>query len=408
MVYKILKVIVRWLLKLTHKKIYIHGKENLGEGPYFIACNHPLGFMEPLILACFLDRDLHWLVRGDMFENPVLKPLLVSTNQIPIYRSKDGFSNLRNNTGILSKVSEVLLKGAAITIFIEGSTKLVKHLRPLQKGMARMSLRTLEEAPNGHDIMILPIGMCFTESTHLREEAIVAIGKPISSREYLESYKQDRAGIITKLTDDTFSAMKECMIEVSPEREALFDDVGRMWRTTFELPFWPVEINDPSRFNAEKSMAASIDELSEEESQSLKDKVYAWLDQYNNLKVGYNPLTGMLGLVGWIGNYIPMRLARWFADTVIESPEFYATIRMVASLVAFLVYYITIAIAVLYNPAYFWVPIAFALLGIIYLYHKHQEVEKRKNIIPSELISERDDILKSIHIQPIKQKTHHD
>ncbi|NNF33342.1 MAG: hypothetical protein HKN68_04500 [Saprospiraceae bacterium] len=408
MVYKVLKVIVRWLLKLTHKKIYIHGKENLGEGPYFIACNHPLGFMEPLILACFLDRDLHWLVRGDMFENPVLKPLLVSTNQIPIYRSKDGFSNLRNNTGILSMVSEVLLKGAAITIFIEGSTKLVKHLRPLQKGMARMSLRTLEQAADGHDIMILPIGMCFTESTHLREEGIVAIGKPLSSKEYLEAYKLDKAATITKLTDDTFSAMKECMIEVSPDREPLFNDVGRIWRTNLKLPFWPVEVNDPSRFHAEKSMASMIDELSDEEAQSLKEKAHSWLVRYKNLKIEYNPLTGILGLLGWIGNYIPMRLAKWFADTVIESPEFYATIRMVASLVAFLVYYITIFIVVLYNPLFLWVPIVLALLGIIYLYHRHQEVEKRKHIIPSEMIQEREDILRSIHINPIKHNTHHD
>lgn len=397
MVYKILKVIVRWLLKLTFKKIYINGKENLGEGPYFIACNHPLGFMEPLILACFLDRDLHWMVRGDMFENPVLKPLLVSTNQIPIYRSKDGFSNLRNNTDILSKVSEVLLKGAAITIFIEGSTKLGKRLRPLQKGMARMSLRTLEQFPDSQDIKILPVGMCFTESTSLREEAIVNIGRPLSSREYLDAYKMDKAGTISRLTDDTFSAMRKCMIEVSPEREALYDDLGRIWRTGLQLPFWPVEVNDASRFTAERSLASKVDELSDEEAQSLSDKAQSWLQNYNSLKAGSNPLSAVLGYIGWIGNYIPMRLAKWFADTVIESLEFYATIRMVASLVAFLVYYISIIIVVLVYPAYFWIPILIALLGIFYLYHRHQEGEKRKNAIPADMILERKNILKILH-----------
>ncbi len=49
-------------------------------------------------MDCFFPKDLPFLVRGDIFNNPVLLPLLRSTNQIPIFRFRDGFSKLRENS----------------------------------------------------------------------------------------------------------------------------------------------------------------------------------------------------------------------------------------------------------------------------------------------------------------------
>ena len=398
MVYKILKVIVRWCLKLSFKKIYIHGKEHLKDGPYFLACNHPAGFMEPLLLACFLDRELHWLVRGDLFKNPFLKPLLVSTNQIPIFRVRDGFSNLRNNTQVMSRVSEVLLEGVAITIFIEGSTKMVKHLRPLQKGMARMALRTLSHSSE-QDIKILPIGMCFTETTQLREEVVIAIGPPLSAESYLADYEKDKAGAIQRLTDDTYTAMKHCMVELIPEREELFDRLGRIWRSTLKLPFWPVEVMDASRFKNEQNLAHGINALTEDQVNSISKEAGAWLDQYQSIPSTANPILSILGMVGWIGNFIPVRLGKWFADTVIESPEFYATIRMVATLVSFIVYYIGWLMFIIFNPVYFWLPIVFILLGITYLYRCHKKEENKKGNIDDEMKAKRETILRNVIIE---------
>ena len=250
--------------------------------------------------------------------------------------------------------------------------------------------------------------MCFTESTHLREESIIAIGPPLSSRQYLESYQLDKAATINQLTDDTYQLMKEYMIEVPPEREIVFDNVGRMWRSTLHLPFWPVESNDPERFNNERIIAQFISSLDSEKLEKINVASQKWVNSYRKVKIGFNPFIGIPGILGLIVNYIPVRLGKWFADTVIESPEFYATIRMVASLVAFIVYYAGLLAVTYFNPELFWLPIAFILLGISYLYHLHRRDEKRKMNLNENMIQERDMLLSSIFEKSSKQPIKHE
>ena len=140
MFYKLLKFWASLTFRFYFRRIYVSGTEHIPENaPVLFIVNHPNSFMEACIVACFQHRDLHFLVRGDMFEKKWLKPLLNWTNQIPIYRFKDGFSKLRNNKSTFDQSFEVLASGKALLIFPEASTQMVKYLRPLQKGAARLA-----------------------------------------------------------------------------------------------------------------------------------------------------------------------------------------------------------------------------------------------------------------------------
>src|SRR5690606_17363187 len=98
MVYRFFYYLANVAIRIFYRRIYINGLENIKDNQaYFISSNHPAGFMEPIIMACLFPIDLHFLVRGDLFKNPFLRWILVSTHQIPIFRMKDGFTNLRNN-----------------------------------------------------------------------------------------------------------------------------------------------------------------------------------------------------------------------------------------------------------------------------------------------------------------------
>jgi 1-acyl-sn-glycerol-3-phosphate acyltransferase len=173
MLYKIFKVIVSFTLKIFFRKIYLSGLENLDNSkPQILASNHPNGFLEPLLMACFFTRPLYFLVRGDVFDNKFLKPILVATHQIPIFRFKDGFSKMRENTQTLQASSDVLLDGKCLLIFAEGSTKCIKMLRPLQKGLSRITFDTLARDPN-IDLEILPVGINFTHNTLFNKEVMI-------------------------------------------------------------------------------------------------------------------------------------------------------------------------------------------------------------------------------------------
>lgn len=79
-----------------------------------------------------------------MFEKKWLLPILRSTNQIPIYRFKDGFGKLRNNKSTFDQSFEVLAQQEVVLMFPEASSQLVKYLRPLQKVLRDWRLERLK------------------------------------------------------------------------------------------------------------------------------------------------------------------------------------------------------------------------------------------------------------------------
>ncbi|HPK09706.1 MAG TPA: 1-acyl-sn-glycerol-3-phosphate acyltransferase, partial [Saprospiraceae bacterium] len=126
MFYSFLRVLANIVIRLYYRRIYISGLENIPtDKPVMIASNHPNGFLEPIIMACIWPRDLSFLVRGDLYDNKFLQPLLKATNEIPIYRFKDGFASLRNNQKTIQTVVDQLKASRHIIIFIEGGTEAV-------------------------------------------------------------------------------------------------------------------------------------------------------------------------------------------------------------------------------------------------------------------------------------------
>ena len=134
------------------------GKEKIPlDKPLLLSCNHPMAFTEACLLACFLDRPLYFLVRGDVF-NSKSNWFLEKTHQIPIYRFRDGFSNMRRNASSFAWAHQALSDGKAILIFSEGNTKLQKKLSPLQKGLASLAFGAYEEK-DVQGLVIVPIGI---------------------------------------------------------------------------------------------------------------------------------------------------------------------------------------------------------------------------------------------------------
>ena len=159
MFYQTLKVLMTLALRVYFRNIDLRGIDRIPKkGPILFACNHPSSFMEACILACFQPRELHFLVRGDVFSIKWLKPLLIKTNQIPIFRFRDGFSKLKKNKNTFSATYEVLNRGGAVIIYPEGSTEMVKQLRPLQRGLARMAFGLLD-GDRDHPLQVVPVGV---------------------------------------------------------------------------------------------------------------------------------------------------------------------------------------------------------------------------------------------------------
>lgn len=227
MVYRALYYIVNVLIRLFYRRIHLNGLEKIDKNKtYIIISNHPNGFLEPLIMACTFPIDLHFMVRGDLFENPILNWFLRSTHQIPIFRFVDGFAKMKANKSSMGEATKTLAGGSSILVFAEGGTKAVMKCRKIQKGAAKMAFQTFDDYPE-KELHILPVGINFSDWRNPGGQVIVNIGDPFLARPYYDEAVENRAKSIVKFTLDIESRMKEEVIEVdSKEGETM---IKKMW-----------------------------------------------------------------------------------------------------------------------------------------------------------------------------------
>jgi len=363
MFYSFLKVLVRFTLKIFYRKIFITGLEHIKtDTPQLIASNHPNGFLEPLIMACFFPKPLHFLVRGDVFDNPVLKPMLRSTNQIPIFRFRDGFSKLRENSQNMDESIQVLLDKKNLLIFAEGGTESIKKLRPLQKGISRIAFQAMEKNP-ALDLEILPVGINFTYPTKFNTEVMLKIGKPLKAHDYLDVYHEDNKLGHENLLSDLYDEMKKNIIHLNnQQRIKTFEKLAIILRSIKLYPHLPIYRNDEEPLMSEKNLAETLDKISENNYDEIKDqlkKIESEMEKENisladllKTPPGFGRIIFFVAgfipfLFGIILHALPIGLAYYFTKNKIKQKEFKASILMVSSLILCLIYYIILIIIIL-------------------------------------------------------------
>jgi 1-acyl-sn-glycerol-3-phosphate acyltransferase len=149
----LLKILIRCALFVFCKKIQIQNKQYLKQkGPLLIIANHPDSFLDAIIIGSYYKRRVHFLARGDAFTKKHHRFLLGLLNMIPIYRLREGREFLHLNEYAFTASKNLLAKGEAVLIFIEGICLNTNELQPFKKGTARILQSTQEMGvhPNIH------------------------------------------------------------------------------------------------------------------------------------------------------------------------------------------------------------------------------------------------------------------
>lgn len=102
------------------------------EGPLLVLANHQSMF-DPVLVGLASRRYLSYLARKNLFEQPLLAPLIRSLNAIPIDRGlgKDGIQAVLN----------ALAQGQAVLIFPEGERTHTGEVQPLKPGVSLLIKR---------------------------------------------------------------------------------------------------------------------------------------------------------------------------------------------------------------------------------------------------------------------------
>ena len=152
-VVQFLKILIQAGLWLFCNKIHLKNKQLFTtKGPLLIIANHPNSFLDALIIGSYYKRRVYFLARGDAFKKPIHRFILESLNMIPVYRLREGKEFLHLNDYAFNKSIDLLSKGYAVLIFIEGICINSNELQPFKKGTARIleGIQKLDIQPKIH------------------------------------------------------------------------------------------------------------------------------------------------------------------------------------------------------------------------------------------------------------------
>lgn len=418
MLYNLIRPFAKIALGLYFRKIYIANREAIPlDKPVILAANHPTAFIEPCILACWLEQPLSFIARGDLYVNSlILRKIYDWVRMTPIFRQEDtGYSNLKSNYETFEKCYETLEKQMPLMILVEGRTIHEKRIRPIKKGTARIVFGALEKHQN-LDIHIVPVGVNYTNSDQFRSVAMIEFGEPIRCAKYNDVYLENPAKAVNQLTKEIGERLKAKIVHIDDKQD---DELVEMFLTLKENEtdsvIYPVSSTNNKLLVTQKNIADRINELSTEEKQNLKNKAknyYNKLAQKNISDFGLmnrnyatlkNTLFAIFGflpaMLGYILNAPPVWFGNFIAKKIAPSIEFRAATAIVFSSFLYLFYgmglylvgyllgfgWWTFSLIIIPILGYFYI----AYQGITNKWRMGRKANKISNEIITDLIKER-------------------
>ena len=291
------------------KKVDVVGVENVPKNKaVLLLANHQNALLDALLIATKCGRFSYFLTRAAVFKKTMVSKLLKSLQMLPVYRIRDGWSNLTNNNAIFEMCTEVLNKNEAVVIFPEGSHNLARRVRPLSKGFTRIVYDTLDKYPD-LDIQLVPVGLNFVNAVGFPDSAAMYFGESISAQSFVS---EDRNESVMNLKECIKAELSELTTNI-PEDE--YDKILEKLDTINVNFLKPKEVNDCIQSNFETCVT-----------------------QQKNRS---NPIRSFFKLLLIINIFVPYLIWKYLVKPKVEEPEFISTFRFAVALTLVPVYLIT-------------------------------------------------------------------
>ena len=215
--------IVRKYVKFAHdiffyKKVCITGLENIPKDkPLFFAPNHQNALMDALIVSFAVEKQVVFVARSDIFKNPIFAKILIWMKILPAYRIRDGKENLKKNDKVFDASVKILENNNVITVFPEAQHTDKRRLRILKKAVQRIVFQTENANDFNIGIQIIPVGIYYKTYWNFRTTIQINFGKPISSIDYKEIYRENEQKAMLALRDKMTEGLKPLMIDIETE-----------------------------------------------------------------------------------------------------------------------------------------------------------------------------------------------
>ena len=280
---------------------------------------------------------------------------------VPIYRAQDNPNKLSENQGTFKSCYEKLSNKGVIMIFPEGTSESERRLRKIKTGAARIALGTAKENNYNLNVKIVPVGLNYTKSSRFRSELYIQFGKPLETKDYIESYKTEEVSTAKKLTADIQENIKNLIIDIeNDEYEVLVERIESLYKSQLlknnSGTFASVEISkgiyeaiqhyqkaDAILFNKMKTKIddyfLNLKELNISDRTLQKGSQLRNLGQYFLKSILILILGFPLWLFGYVNSFIPFKLPRILALKITDSEAFYGALLMSIGTFSFILFY---------------------------------------------------------------------
>lgn len=161
MFYRTAKAICRIILALL-RRWEVQGAENLPPtGGAVVIANH-ISYWDPVVVGCALNRQVYFMAKAELFEIPLLGPLITRLGAFPVRRNGADPASVRRSL-------ELLKSGRVIGIFPEGTRSHSGEILEPHLGAAMLALKV--------GVPIVPVAVNGTKG--VAGKVRVSIGKPL-------------------------------------------------------------------------------------------------------------------------------------------------------------------------------------------------------------------------------------
>ena len=264
-------------------KVEVHGLENIPRNePVIMAPNHQNALMDALILLFSAPQDIVFLARADIFNSRVLAFFLNSMKMLPVFRQRDGASELGKNVDIFDISVDVLHNRHYLCVMPEGNHGRGRRLRTIVKGIFRIAFKAQEEYGDKPFVKILPVGFDVGHYIKQNQTLLIQYGKPIELSEYFEEYQENNARGINAMKARLREEMLPLMINIESDE---------FYETIMELkPVFNSEMRKLmgisgkkllDKFVADKEFISRLNARIEKDPESLR-KLAVKVDKYSS------------------------------------------------------------------------------------------------------------------------------
>ena len=193
MFYKLIRMFFRAVFGILFRPQII-GKENIpASGGFILSANHVSNW-DPPVLATFIDREVFYMAKEELFKNPVFSAAIRKLHAFPVKRDAADKNAIKNAVKILKG-------GGCLGIFPEGTRSKTGKIGKAESGVSLIAAMT--------KVQIVPAAIINTDKIFSAEikfpRLAVIFGKPITfngnpkDKDELANFAQEIMNEVAKL-----------------------------------------------------------------------------------------------------------------------------------------------------------------------------------------------------------------